>query len=290
MLAALGGGGLLAGLGSLAGGLFTNASNRNIASSANQAAELSSERQMQFQEQMSSTAWQRGVKDMEAAGLNPMLAYSQGPATTPTGSSFNPQVPTMRNPVPEAVQAYNNSAATAAQVKQADAQTQNLVAMADKAKADADYTRTVTSGYQGEQQARVASIKATTEKTITDTNLSAHQALLVIQEVKNAIAENRQIQANTSNAEANTALTRIKAQLANQQMPEASALANLWTNEPDAAAHAVVFNNPFRAATGKVMPWLNSGASAAGDLITNYFASQHYPAVAGPTAHGIIRR
>lgn len=45
------------------------------------------QRQMDFQERMSGSTWQRGVQDMKAAGLNPMLAYSQGGASSPVGAS-----------------------------------------------------------------------------------------------------------------------------------------------------------------------------------------------------------
>lgn len=47
--------------------------------------------QMQFQADMSNSAYQRAMEDMRKAGLNPILAGKVGGASTPTGAMYNPQ-------------------------------------------------------------------------------------------------------------------------------------------------------------------------------------------------------
>ncbi|AXL14716.1 DNA pilot protein [Microviridae sp.] len=59
--------------------------------SANKANIQMAREQMAFQERMSSTAYQRGMKDMKAAGLNPILAGKVGGASAPIGAMPNIQ-------------------------------------------------------------------------------------------------------------------------------------------------------------------------------------------------------
>lgn len=88
------GGSIISGGASLLGGIMTNETNQDIANAANQ-----------FSAQQYATRYQTTVKDLEAAGLNPMLAYSNGPGQAPTAQTMQ-----MQNPVPAAMQSASEAA------------------------------------------------------------------------------------------------------------------------------------------------------------------------------------
>ena len=109
-----------------------------------------------FSAQQFATRYQTTVADMKAAGLNPMLAYSQGGGSPPSGVQAN--VPA--NSGAAAVGGYQAAKANSAQVANIEADTANKSAQADLWRAQAG----AANASAGQANASVGQIQQATEK------------------------------------------------------------------------------------------------------------------------------
>lgn len=128
--------------------------------SQNSANAAQAQAQMDFQRDMSGTAYQRAVQDMQKAGLNPMLAYSQGGATTPAGAMAQMQN-VLGNATTSGTQAYQ----TVAQANQAIQQTQQIAAQTELTSNQTDNVRADTLNKLDENP----NIKAQYKQILADT-------------------------------------------------------------------------------------------------------------------------
>jgi len=175
---------LTGGITSLAGGLLTNKAQMDQAQSAMNFSAAQTQQQMDFQERMRATQYQTAVKDIIAAGLNPMLAYSQGGAGTPSGGAAVGQQATLRNPS----EGLASSASMIANIK------------ADLDKKEAETVESISRTGVNDEQRKLISAQ---------TYLAILEAPNVSQKLKNLISEELLNQARTTATSAQETATRL---------------------------------------------------------------------------------
>lgn len=136
---------IIGGVAALAGALLKNKGSAAAQQSANETNVFLNQENRQWMEDMSNTSYQRAVKDMQSAGLNPMLAYSQGGASTPNAAAPTVQpVPRFAEGLGRGIEQATTSAQQGVNIAQGIQSIQQSQAATEQARAQTEKIKSET--------------------------------------------------------------------------------------------------------------------------------------------------
>ena len=240
---------LIAAGASLVGSHMANEANRDIANQANA-----------FSAQQFATRYQTTVKDMEAAGLSPMLAYSQGASGAPTGQVGAPQ----QNIAASAAEAYHKGSERelmAEQIKNLKADNVIKGATYEKERnlaADAQASAILKGTQASEIQQRMEKEATSAQYWKSNANIqnltNQRQSELLTEQIDKVVQE--VITGKASAAQMRAMAEQLKASTTNLKLDaeEKKAMAELWRHLGEggaAAKEALPFLRLLKSILGK---------------------------------------
>jgi len=243
----------------IAGGGFTGGLVSSVlgGASAQSHARDEAKRQMDYQERMSSTAHQREVKDLLAAGLNPMLTMGHPGASTPQGA-MAPQ----HDVVTPAVNSGLMAARTKAEIRNIEAQTAKTIAETPD--------MGTTMGGNNVRTALREKIMAEAETALNQKNISHQTALKLSQEIGNLavqgnILQIEQILKKYGISEAK-AMSEYWSSLIGQYSPYLKPIGGISSALGAAAAGKYIMKN-MPAYVGKGAKYIRSSKNGKGNFV-----------------------
>lgn len=204
--------------------------------------------QRDWQERMAGSSYQRAVADLAKAGMNPMLAYAQGGAQTPSGATASTSggygghaakavVPQYRSPLSAmvpAVGAVAEIARTKAGTQLTKAQTE--VEQARRLQVEADTRQKVSSAKNLDMSSlkmvtEIDKLKEQVSQTIAETAHTTVKQYLAQEQIQLTRVQAELEQKRITAVEAQAKLTEIQSRLGELSVPKAEQEAKMHRSE-----------------------------------------------------------